>query len=175
MISARLRDIYAAVQRLHVKASPPKRRFLATHTACAVTFYFCSSPTGETPPIQVITRTHESALDVLMHFDLDSSCFAYSPTGEGERVVCTSRGLRALQYSANLVHGAYNGPNYFRRLETYSLRGFAVALPGYEPSQVSPNFLKGPYACFRGRDSLYRLGAKRHKLETVQILSLIHI
>ena len=122
----------------------------------------------------MITRTHESALDVLMHFDLDSSSFAYSPTGEGERVVCTSRGLRALQYSASLVRGAHNGPNNFRRLETYSLRGFAVALPGYEPSKVSPNFLKGPYACFRGRDSLYRLGAKRHKLETVQITHASH-
>ena len=168
---ARLRAIYTAVPRLHTKANPQKQRFLATRSARAVTFYLRSSP--GTPPIQVITSTHESTQDILLHFDLDSACFAYSPT-EGERVVCTPRGLRALQYSANIVHGTYSGPNYCRRLETYSQRGFVVALPGYAPSKVSPNFLSGTYGQFRGRDSLYRLGPKRHRMETVQITHVDH-
>ena len=159
------------MQRLHTKANLQKKRFLATRSARAVTFYLRSSP--GTPPIQVITSTHESTQDILLHFDLDSACFAYSPT-EGERVVCTPRGLRALQYSANIVHGSYSGPNYCRRLETYSQRGFVVALPGYAPSKVSPNFLSGTYAQFRGRDSLYRLGPKRHRMETVQITHVDH-
>ena len=87
---ARLRDVYAAIQRLHSRKKK-KHRFMATRSKFAVTFYLSGVAT-DAPPIQIITRTHTSTLEVLLNFDVDCCCFAYSPS-EGERVVCTPRGV----------------------------------------------------------------------------------
>ena len=171
---SRLREVYAAVQRLHKGVKPPKKRFLATRSSRAVTFYVCCATSVVAPPMQVITCTYQSTLDVLLRFDIDAACVAYSPTSEGEKVVCTPRGLRALRYATNISHGAYAGANYFRRLETYSQRGFAVALPSYDPAKVSPDFLSGTYARFRNGDSLFRLGPKQHRVEPVQVAYAKH-
>jgi len=64
----RLRDIYAGIQRVQAKRKK-KQRFMATRSKCAVTFFLSSVP-SDTPPIQVITSTHASTLDVILDFDV---------------------------------------------------------------------------------------------------------
>ena len=75
---ARLRDIYAAIQSVHLKRKK-KHRFMATRSKFAVTFYLSGVAT-DAPPIQIVTRTHTSTLDVLLSFDVDCCCFAYNPS-----------------------------------------------------------------------------------------------
>ena len=167
----KLREIYAAVQSIHAKTGK-KARFMATRSKCAVSFYLSSVP-ADTPPIQVITCTHTSTLDVLSNFDVDCCCFAYAPS-EGGRVVCTPRGLRALRYNVNFMDGRFASGSYCQRLEKYSQRGFAVAIPGYLPARVSNDILKGTYAEYPDHDVLFKLGPKNHSVETVQITHVNH-
>jgi hypothetical protein len=109
-----LRQIFEAVQRHHVRKGA-KKRYLITRSQNAVTFYFSSVP-GGAPPLQVILQTNPSVAHLLAGFDVDASCFCFFPS-EG-RVLCSKRGERALQYSANLMDSAHAGPSYCRRLET---------------------------------------------------------
>jgi hypothetical protein len=92
-----------------------KKRYLITRSQNAVTFYLSSVP-GGAPPLQVILQTNPSVAHLLAGFDVDASCFCFNPS-EG-RVLCSKRGQRALQYSANLMDSAHAGPSYCRRLET---------------------------------------------------------
>ena len=84
---------------------------MVTRSKCAVTFFLSSVP-SDTLPIQVITATHANTLDVILNFDVDCCCFAYAPS-EGERVVCTRRGLRAIRYAANIMDGRFAGSSCF--------------------------------------------------------------
>jgi len=168
---ARLREVYAAFQRIHAKKTK-QGRFMATRSTCAVTFYLSSVP-KDTPPIQVITCTHTSTLDVLLNFDVDCCCFAYAPS-EGDRVVCTARGLRALRYGVNFADGRFSSGSYFQRLEKYSLRGFGVAIPGFLPTRVSSDLLTGTYGEYAEHDVLFKLGPKQHSVETVQLTHVNH-
>ena len=163
----RLREIYAAVQRVHATRRKKKQRYMATRSRRAVTFYLSSVP-ADMPPIQVITATHTDVLDVLLNFDLDCCCFAYAPSSNGERVVCTPRGLRALVHGVNVMDGKHAGSSYAQRLEKYSQRGFAVAIPGYRPERVSPRLLAGAYGEYPGHDVLFKLGQKDPQVATVQ-------
>ena len=168
----RLRDIYAGVQRAHATRKK-KQRFMVTRSKCAVTFFLSSVP-SDTLPIQVITATHASTQDVILNFDVDCCCFAYAPS-EGERVVCTRRGLRALRYAANVMDGRFASNSYSQRLEKYAQRGYAIAIPGYKPERVSRELLTGTYAEYGGyKCVLFQLGPKEHRMDTVEIAHANH-
>ena len=67
-----------------------------------------------------------------MGFDIDSCCAAY----DGTRLLCLPRFRRAVNSSLNLVDPSRRSPSYESRLRKYALRGFAVSVPGYDPSRV---------------------------------------
>jgi len=65
---------------------------------------------------QVITGVIDSILGLLLDFDCDSCCFAYSL--DDQRVYTTKRGLRALRTGVNVLDSRFMSPCYFRRLES---------------------------------------------------------
>ena len=82
--------------------------------------------------VQVILRLYSGPAEVLMGFDIDSCCVAY----DGTSVSCLPRWRRAVNGSFNLVDPARRSPSYELRLSKYALRGFAVAVPAFDPKRL---------------------------------------
>lgn len=92
---------------------------------------------------KVITTTIESTLSLLLDFDLDGCCVAYDP--DKSKVVTTPRGMRALKHAVNIVDTRFMSSCYWRRLEKYSERGFAIGVPGMLKERVSKAFKNNSY------------------------------
>jgi len=91
--------------------------------------------------VQVVLRLYKSAAEVLMGFDLDSCCACY----DGSKVHCLPRWRRAVNSGVNLADPGRRSASYERRLWKYALRGFAVAVPAYDPRRVDSSvLLKNP-------------------------------
>jgi hypothetical protein len=147
-----LKGVFRAAQRLHrQRQQDDAAKLLVTRSKHAVTIF---SHPPSFPPIQVILSVYDSPLSLLLDFDVDCCCCAYIP-GE-KRVVCTPRGLRALRYGANIVDCAFDGLGYHRRLLKYDLRGFGIAVPGFEPRCVSRRLREGKYILLEKYDLLLR-------------------
>ena len=71
----------------------------------------------------------------------------------------THRGLRALQYGVNIADTMRTSPSYWRRLEKYTKRGFAIALPGYLPSRAA-KLRNSNYVHLQNYDMLLQVGPK---------------
>ena len=153
-----LKQAFAAIQRGQSERSGPKTRLLVTRSNAAVTV-FRATPEPNTP-IQLITNTYTSVHDVLVNFDLDSCCFAWT----GDRVVCTSRGLRAITHGVNLAdNGRFDGAVYCRRLEKYADRGFAIGVPGLDVTRISRQLLAPDYLHLCKYDLLLKLGPRERR------------
>jgi hypothetical protein len=90
---------------------------------------------------QIVTTLYRTLEDVIFAFDIDSCCVGYAG---GPDVWITPRARRAIAKRYNLVHltipHAHALPGrYERRLFKYARRGFAIAVPGYDRSQIDPN------------------------------------
>ena len=72
----------------------------------------------------------------------------------------TERGLRALRHSVNVADTSKYGPSYCRRLEKYSGRGFAIAIPGFLPERVSTSISRGAYVYILKYDMLFKVAAR---------------
>ena len=77
-----------------------------------------------------------------MGFDIDSCCALY----DGRQLLCLPRFRRAVNGSFNLVDPSRRSPSYESRLRKYALRGFAVAVPAFDPSRVDANIFVGDAA-----------------------------
>jgi hypothetical protein len=92
-------QIMLVVQQNHVRTPGSKSRILVTRSRNAVTFYrMCNdggSPCLTAPPVQVILTLSSDIFDLLRRFDIDCCCMAWA--ADGDKVVCTPRGLRALR------------------------------------------------------------------------------
>tara|TARA_B110001452_G_scaffold265579_1_gene270517 strand:+ start:2846 stop:4624 length:1779 start_codon:yes stop_codon:yes gene_type:complete len=115
---------------------------LVLRTSMAVSFY-AAHPNRT---IQVILRRYTCAADVIFNFDVDACQLAY----DGRRVVATPAAHRAFRTGLNIADPERSSPAYEKRLAKYSLRGFAVAVPGLELSRVSKRFTSG---CFTWVDN----------------------
>ena len=62
--------------------------------------------------LKVITGVINNIQDLLLNFDCDSCCFAYSL--DEHRVYTTPRGLRALRTGVNMLDTNVASPCYFR-------------------------------------------------------------
>ncbi len=71
----------------------------------------------------------------------------------------TQRGLRALRRGVNMVDTTFASPCYWRRLEKYAERGFAVAVPGFLPERVSKEILQASYVFITQYELLLKAGA----------------
>ena len=125
------RKVLVVVHKNQASRRGIKSRLLVTRSNAAVTLFRThgGKPDENCPPVQVITSTYSTTIELLTNFDVDCACFTWLPI-EG-KVVCTARGLRALRYGVNIAdNGRFDSPAYCRRLEKYADRGFAVAVPG---------------------------------------------
>lgn len=85
--------------------------------------------------IQVVLRLYDSPAEVLYGFDVDCCCCCY----DGREVWLTPRCLRALESMTNILNPLHAWPKraaYELRLAKYSMRGFAVAIPGLDRSRI---------------------------------------
>ncbi|KAJ3117998.1 Protein mono-ADP-ribosyltransferase parp4 [Phlyctochytrium bullatum] len=82
--------------------------------------------------IQIIFRLFKSPAEVLMGFDIDSCCFGF----DGRRVYGLPRAVRALTKRYNLVDITRRSASYEYRLFKYAKRGFAVACPHVDSTQI---------------------------------------
>eukprot|EP01122_Echinamoeba_exundans_P011680 TRINITY_DN4727_c0_g1_i1.p1 TRINITY_DN4727_c0_g1~~TRINITY_DN4727_c0_g1_i1.p1 ORF type:complete len:567 (-),score=100.96 TRINITY_DN4727_c0_g1_i1:498-2198(-) len=84
---------------------------------------------------QVVCQLNWSLMDVLFKFDVDCCCAGF----DGERIWVSERCQRSIVKRYNLLDLSYALPGrYERRLLKYSKRGFPVAIPGLDKSQVDP-------------------------------------
>ena len=134
----------------------PDSRLLVLRSNAAVTIFRIASGGFAAPPVQVVLCTCKSVQELLLRFDVDSSCFAVIL--DEDKVVCTPRGRRALRYGVNVVDNElFESSAHTRRLERYAKRGFAIGVPGYLPELVSTRLLSAEYAHFKAYDLLLRL------------------
>ena len=106
-------------------------------------------------PLQVVLTTYGSPLELLKDFDVDCCCFAFIPSDE--KVVATSRGVRAVRHSTNICDSSFDSAVYCRRLEKYDMRGYAIGVPGFEPHRLPERLRASTYAYHGHHDVLTRL------------------
>ena len=82
--------------------------------------------------VQIILRLYADKAEILNSFDLDSCCVCF----DGDKVLATKRGVRALTHKVNIVDLSLRGGAYENRLIKYAARGFMIGVPGLEPSKV---------------------------------------
>ena len=113
-------------------------QLLVLRSPMAVSFY-AAFPNRT---IQVVLRRHACVADVILNFDVDACQLAY----DGQRVVGTHAAFRAFRTGLNIADPERSSPAYEKRLAKYSLRGFAVVVPGLEMERVSDRFKSGCFA-----------------------------
>lgn len=113
--------IYQAIVYVHRRLVAIHEHICIVRTQHAITF--CSKSTL-VPHVQIILRAYRSIGQLLVGFDLDSCCLAY----DGQRVLATTRGVRALSCGYNLVDVTRLSPTYELRLVKYMRRGFDIAM-----------------------------------------------
>ena len=123
-----LEKIYTVVGKTHFEQVGREGKLLVTRSKNAVTIFQASPEHTGPSPIQIVLSVYPSIEELLHNFDVDSCCFAYSP--KEQKVWTTRRGLRSLEFGANLADSAHDGLAYTSRLEKYQLRGMRIAIPG---------------------------------------------
>jgi hypothetical protein len=122
---------------------------IAVRTEHAVTYVAGSFH----PHAQVVLRLYASPAEVLMGFDVDCCCVGY----DGTDVWALPRAVRAIERSCNLVDPGRQSASYEHRLAKYGKRGFAVAVPGVERSQLDWSVYSTPAHKLKGLAYLMRL------------------
>ena len=85
--------------------------------------------------VQVVLRLYDSPSEVLHGFDVDCACVGF----DGTAVWALPRCVRALRTGVNVLnplHAWPNRPTYEFRLVKYASRGFAVAVPSLDLTNV---------------------------------------
>ena len=98
---------------------------------------------------------------------MDAACLAYVQS-EG-KVYTTPRGLRALRTGCNVVDTLFSSACYWKRLEKYASRGFAIAVPGFMPDRVNKEVLKNTYLHLTKYDLLVKAGEEDTDREKIKI------
>ena len=94
----RLKDIYAAVQKVMRAQYGGRGKLLVTRSVTAITFHLCFGTKQVAPPVQVVLRLGRTVADVLTRFDVDCCAVGYVP---GARtVLSTRRAMRAMRHAA---------------------------------------------------------------------------
>jgi len=70
--------------------------------------------------------------------------------------VGTARGLRSLQFGANICDSSFDSATYVRRLQKYDARGFTIGVPGFDLQRVSRHLLAAPHLYLENYDLLLR-------------------
>ena len=107
--------------------------------------------------MQIALRLYESPAEVLLGFDCDCCCVGY----DGERVWALPRAVRAIRYGTNVLNPLHSWPckaSYEFRLVKYALRGYSIAVPGFESVDVDLAKIIGvPLSKLKGFARLLRM------------------
>jgi hypothetical protein len=107
--------------------------------------------------VQIALRLYESPAEVLLGFDCDCCCVGY----DGERVWALPRAVRAIRYGTNVLNPLHSWPckaSYEFRLVKYALRGYSIAVPGFESVDVDLAKIIGvPLSKLKGFARLLRM------------------
>ncbi len=103
----------------------------------------------------MVLRTVESVEHLLLEFDVDCCAVAFDP--RTRRVYMTPRARRAYEYGANILDSRFNSSSYATRLHKYARRGFAVVVPGFDRTLVSPQLLEGSYVYVEDHELLLQI------------------
>lgn len=95
--------------------------------------------------IQIILRLYRTKAEILHGFDVDCCCVGY----DGTEILATPRALFAIENMINVVDFDRMSPTYELRLSKYMLRGFAIYIPGFDPSLIQKDSIKA-YQLKRG-------------------------
>lgn len=87
---------------------------------------------SDTKQYQFIFRIYKNIDEILLGFDIDSCCMVY----DGDDMYLSKRCLHSLQNHVNVIDFTRMSPTYEYRLYKYSLRGFDVSVPGFDPQNV---------------------------------------
>lgn len=85
--------------------------------------------------VQIILRIYSSPAEVILSFDIDSSCVAF----DGRKVMVSPRAALAIKTQCNTVDMSRRSPSYESRLVKYGLRGFEISLPDLCRTSIDPN------------------------------------
>ncbi|KAG2382130.1 hypothetical protein C9374_005922 [Naegleria lovaniensis] len=91
--------------------------------------------------VQIVLRLYKNISEVLVGFDLDSSCFAF----DGKEVYTTQRGKRAITQGYNMVDIDRQSYTYEKRLFKYYIsRGYKILVPGHNRTFIRREGLMHP-------------------------------
>lgn len=85
--------------------------------------------------VQIIFRIYKNIDEILLGFDIDSSCIVY----DGAQIWFSERSFHAFKYHVNIVDFTRMSPTYEYRLYKYSLRGFDVHVPMFDVTKICIN------------------------------------
>nr|CAG4719202.1 unnamed protein product [Naegleria fowleri] len=91
--------------------------------------------------VQIVLRLYSNIAEVLVGFDLDSSCFAF----DGKEVYTSPRGKRAITQGFNMVDIDRQSYTYEKRLFKYYIsRGYKILVPGHNKAFIRREGLMHP-------------------------------
>lgn len=85
---------------------------------------------GHDVNFQVILRLYNSPSEIILGFDVDSSCILYDL--RSHKFYGTKRFIYAQKYMMNVVNFDRMSPSYECRLKKFVKRGYGIYIPGYE-------------------------------------------
>ena len=108
---------------------------IPVHIGCDNDRYFIT--------IQFILMKFETPSHILNAFDVDSSCISMKISNLN-KFYALPRFVRAFETRTNMIDPAHQSHAYIERLIKYSMRGFDIAIPGFNKSKlrINPDILR---------------------------------
>ncbi|OQO13617.1 hypothetical protein B0A48_01846 [Cryoendolithus antarcticus] len=96
--------------------------------------------------VQIVLRRYSSLSEILLGFDVDSSCAAF----DGRQVYASPRALAAYMTQINTIDLTRRSPSYENRLSKYRQRGFEVHWPELDRSRIDPTIFERSFGRTEG-------------------------
>ncbi|KAK6419610.1 hypothetical protein LTR95_017028, partial [Oleoguttula sp. CCFEE 5521] len=96
--------------------------------------------------VQIVLRRYSSLSEILLGFDVDSSCAAF----DGKQVYASPRALAAYMTQINTIDLTRRSPSYENRLSKYRQRGFEVHWPELDRSRIDPTIFERSFGRTEG-------------------------
>ena len=94
--------------------------------------YSSGRPNYDNAKVQLIFRLYIAPTEIVHGFDLDCVGVLY----DGAKLWATERTLYAIEHKINWFDPTRASPSYAYRLAKYTIRGFSIGLPLFDPSRI---------------------------------------
>ncbi|KAK6436527.1 hypothetical protein LTR95_007279 [Oleoguttula sp. CCFEE 5521] len=96
--------------------------------------------------VQIVLRRYSSLSEILLGFDVDSSCAVF----DGKQVYASPRAIAAYTTQINTIDLTRRSPSYENRLSKYRQRGFEVHWPELDRSRIDPTIFERSFGRTEG-------------------------